>query len=482
MRRAGILLPISALPSRYGIGDFGETAYQAVDIIAKMGFKTWQILPLNPLGFGNSPYQPYSSKALDEIYVDLKALHDAGLVAKINDINLDNAKVYFAKARQYKKLKLREAFNNFKPDEEYKKFIDQKWVQEYGLFSVLKLKYGLKNWSEWEECDAIINGTYKPEPAMEKDIEFEMFIQYVLFKQFKRLLNYAHSKGISVMGDVPFYVGLDSSDVLFDHKNFLLDEAYVPTFVAGVPPDYFSETGQRWGNPIYDWDYLVKDNFRFWIDRLHFCADLYDEVRIDHFRAFDTYWKINAECETAVDGEWVEAPGYAFFDELFKQYPDTKIVAEDLGELRKEVVELRDHYHFLGMKVLQFIYNPNGENFDEIERENLIIYTGTHDNQTVQGWHDSLSVKERASLRDKLRLEGYYERNISDIFCLIAVNSIAEVAILAVQDVMGLDDHARINTPGTIGSPNWEFRIKDLKNLECHVKKVRLWLEESKRI
>ncbi len=481
MRKAGILLPISSLPTRYGVGDFGEVAYETIDIIAKMRFKIWQILPLNPLGFGNSPYQPYSSKALDELYVDLVSLHEEGLIAKVDDINFDNTRVHYIGAREYKRSKLKEAYHNFTPTVASLAFTSQKWVQEYGLFSTLNLRYNAKTWREWDECEDIINGTLIIDEELQKEIDFEAFIQYILFKQFKKLMDYAHEKGLAIMGDVPFYVGLDSADVLFNKDNFLLDDQYVPTFVAGVPPDYFSATGQRWGNPIYDWDYMEKDGFSFWIDRLKFCSELYDIVRIDHFRAFDTYWKIDAKCETAIDGEWIEAPGYEFFDTLFKKCPDIKIVAEDLGELRPEVSELRDHYHFLGMKVLQFIYSAEEKNYDEIDRENLIVYTGTHDNQTIEGWYRSFNHDERLVLREKLRNEGYYMRNVHDIFCKIALNSIAEVAVLSSQDIIGLDDDYRINTPGTIGSPNWEYRLESLRDLKLQTNKIASWIIEAKR-
>lgn len=481
MRKSGLLLPISALPSKYGVGDFGDVSKRVINIIANMGIKIWQILPLNPLGFGNSPYQPYSSKAIDEIYVDLEDLKDKGLIKTTDDINLDNCKVYYDYARQYKRIKLKEAFDNFEKNEDYLLFANEKWVKEYALFISLKIKNNLSPWTEWPEKQKLINKEFKIDKQLNENIEFEIFIQYVLFIQFKKLIDYAHQKNIEIMGDIPFYVGLDSSDVLFNTDNFLLDDEYYPTYIAGVPPDYFSETGQRWGNPIYNWDYLAKHEFLFWVDRLKFSSELYDIIRIDHFRAFDTYWKIPSTCPTAVEGSWVEAPGYDFFDTLLERYPNINIIAEDLGDLRQEVHELRDHYGFKGMKVLQFTYDPYETNNNFDDRKNLIVYTGTHDNQTIKGWYLSLSKKQRKAIRTRLKANGYNQKTINDCFCKMAFDSIADIAIVTAQDIIGLDDDFRINTPGTIGSPNWEFRLENLKSLEKNINKVHKWVLGSER-
>ncbi len=269
----------------------------------------------------------------------------------------------------------------------------------------------------------------------EKDIEFELFVQYTLYKQWNDLKSYANSKGILIMGDMPIYVGIDSDDVWANQDLFLLDKKGRPTHVAGVPPDYFSETGQRWGNPLYDWPKHKSSGFKFWIDRLEYNSRLFDIIRIDHFRAFDTYWKIPADCPTAVKGRWIKAPGYAFFDKLFKELPDINIVVEDLGDLRDEVLELRDHYDFKGMRIVQFTFNPEG--MDE-DRENLIIYTGTHDNQTVRGWYSDLKAKEKTKVREYLKNNGFDYGSVSLNMIAYTLKSNAQIAIVPFMDVLNL--------------------------------------------
>ena len=290
-------------------------------------------------------------------------------------------------ARAHKEPYLRRAFTRFVPDENYEEFASQDWVYQYAVFITLKNKNGGVCWLDWEEDDRNWIQEQKgdfPE-ELEEEIQYQMFLQYTFFCQWMELKSYVNGLGIRVMGDLPFYVGLDSLDVWANAKNFLLDENFRPTYIAGVPPDYFSPTGQRWGNPIYDWDYMKKTDYRFWTERIGYNKALFDIVRIDHFRAFDTFWKIPADCPTAMDGEWVEAPGYEVFDQLLKLYPEIEIVIEDLGMLRPEVGVLRDHYGFKGMKIYQFSLDPKEENNDFPDRENLILYTGTHDNQTIKG-------------------------------------------------------------------------------------------------
>lgn len=299
----------------------------------------------------------------------------------------------------------------------------------------------------------------------------------MFYTQWLQLKAYANSRGISIMGDVPFYVGLDSVDVWTSREDFLLDEEYRPSFVAGVPPDYFSATGQRWGNPIYNWDNLEKNSFTFWINRLKYSSELYDIIRIDHFRAFDTYWKIVASCETAVDGQWMEAPGYALFDELYRQMPTIRIVAEDLGDLRPEVLVLRDHYGLMGMNVAEFSL-PHS---DAVERHQL-IYTGTHDNQTVTGWYRSMSKTQQAKVRKCLAKYSNPGESIAKKMVRFVYGSCACLAIIPAADILGLDDIARLNTPGTVGSPNWEWRMEDFSALNRQKHWVRSLVEKSGRI
>ena len=470
-RKSGILMPISALPSNHGIGDFGINSFKFVDILKNGGFKIWQILPLNPLGYGNSPYQPYSSKAMDELYISLDLLVEIGLIKKAPSFNKNDRKIDYEEVRKYKNKYLKEAFKKFEKNEEYFSFIKFNWVYNYAIFLTLKKANNLQCWNTWDE-------TVKKYPKNNKldlrkydeAIEYEMFIQFILYKQWMSLKEYANKNGIIIMGDMPFYVGIDSDDVWFNQKMFLLDKDGRPIFVAGVPPDYFSETGQRWGNPIYNWRALEKDNFKFWIDRLEYNSLLFDVIRIDHFRAFDTFWKIPEVCPTAIKGRWIKAPGYAFFDTLFENKPDINIVIEDLGMLRDEVLELRDHYKFKGMRIIQFSFDIlNNEN----DKENLIVYTGTHDNQTIKGWFNKLSRKEKKAARDYLDDHGYNYGNLGLDFFAMALDSYAEYAIVSIVDLLDFNDDSRINTPGTVGYPNWQFRLPSFDKLDKMVKLLK---------
>lgn len=484
MREAGILAPLPSLPSDYGIGDMGKYSYKFIDLLKQSGVKIWQILPLNPLGYGNSPYQPYSSFAGDEIYISLENLFEQNyLNEKPLPFNADSIKVDYNLVRKYKEKYLKQAFSNFKPDEDYKKFVSQKWVYLYAVFLTFKKKNNLVCWNKWQkEHKEWIKDRKYDLSEYQKDIDYEIFIQYIFYKQWIKLKEYANQNSISIMGDIPIYVGIDSLDVWSNQDSFLLDENGEPTFIAGVPPDYFSETGQRWGNPIYNWDYMKKNNFSFWIDRLSYNSKLFDIIRIDHFRAFDTYWKIPAECETAIDGEWIEAPGYDLFDTILKQLPDIKIVAEDLGELRDEVYVLRDYYKFKGMKIVQFVFDPleNNNNFED--KENMIIYTGTHDNQTIKGWYNSQSRHLQKEIDLELFSQGYREDNISHRFVEYTLDSIAQTAIIPIQDILNYGDEARINTPGTLGSPNWEWKLKDFSDFENNISFLNKAIKDSGRL
>lgn len=468
MRKAGMLMPVGSLPSRHGVGDFGKNAYEFIDLLQQAHFTIWQILPLNPLGYGNSPYQPYSSYAGDEIYISLDELKKEGLLKTVESHNPKAKRIDYEDVRKFKEKYLHEAFFNFKKDKAYEEFVKENdWVYKYAVFLTLKKKNNLVCWNEWskEERDWIKDNKFDL-TKYENDIEYEMFIQYKFYTQWIKLKEYANSKGIKVMGDIPFYVGIDSLDVWDNQECFLLGADSKPTFIAGVPPDYFSETGQRWGNPIYDWDYLKKTRYDFWVKRLSYCAKIFDIIRIDHFRAFDTYWKIPSSCETAIDGEWIEAPGYDLFDTVLPKIKGTEIVVEDLGDLREEVLELRDHYNFKGMKVVQFTFDPNENNNNFKDRENMVIYTGTHDNDTIRGWYRSQKESVRKNTRKALEKMGYNDKDISVRFLRYTFDSIASLAVVPMQDVINLSSEGRINVPGTLGSPNWEWKLDSFKKFK----------------
>ncbi|GMN90038.1 4-alpha-glucanotransferase [Francisella sciaenopsi] len=470
MKKSGLLLAISSLPSQFGIGDLGKSAYEFVDILKQANTKIWQVLPLTPLGFGNSPYQSSSSFAGDEIYISLEKLADYGLLeeSSLKNLNANSNKVEYELVRNFKDKYLEEAFSNFqsskdKFEQEYNDFIAQNtWVKNYAIFKAFRKANDNQAWNFWpQEYKNWIKEKAIELDQFQQEIDYQIFLQFIFYKQWFELRGYANKNNIEIMGDLPIYLGFDSADVWEHQEIFLLDENQNPSYVAGVPPDFFSETGQLWGNPLYDWDKLKETNFDFWIDRLNGNFKLFDIVRIDHFRAFDTYWKIPAGEKTAINGEWIEAPGYDFFDTVYKRIPDANIIAEDLGDLRPEVLELRDHYKLKGMKVFPFHFDLKTGSF--IDDANIVAYSGTHDNNTLKGWYfDELNRYQRKLLKK------YFKANDKNIFKKIIkylLNCDAEYVILPVQDVLELDSHARLNTPGTVGEPNWQWKLADLNKL-----------------
>ena len=483
-RMAGVLMPVSALPSHDGIGTFGKNAYKFVDIIADMGMSIWQILPLNPLGYGNSPYQPFSSYAGDELYIDLDILAGKGYISRerISYINKNRNMVDYDDAREYKTPFLKKAFISFKQDKDakegFEEFCKKEWVKPYAVFITLKKANDMKCWNEWpkEQQNWILDNEFDLS-EYEEDIEYAMFLQYMFYVQWNDLKAYANSKGILIMGDVPFYVGIDSLDVWQSREDFLLDTDGRPIFIAGVPPDYFSVTGQRWGNPIYDWDHLKENDFEFWMKRLSYSGELYDIIRVDHFRAFDTFWKIPATCETAVEGEWIEAPGYELLGMVNEKLPNLWIIAEDLGDLRPEVLTLRDHFGLMGMYIAEFSVLS-----DTPAVENQLIYTGTHDNQTVKGWYMELDNDTRKQVDTKLKHYGKPGDSVNNRMLHFVFESDAGFAIVPVSDILEYDDSARLNSPGTVGSPNWEWKLDSLSELRERIDWIRGMVSKTGRL
>lgn len=441
-------------------------------MLAQTGAAYWQILPINPLGYGNSPYQPYSSFAGDPLFISPEQLHKAGFLQVLPPpFQPDAERVDYDAARQHKEAILRTAFEQFEPTAAYEAFIQEPWVYPYAVFMAFKRANGLRAWYDWP-------APQKDWPYAEKfdlepysgDIQFEMFCQFLFRTQWLQLKAHANEMGLQIIGDIPIYVGIDSLDVWTGREHFLLDEEGKPTSVAGVPPDYFSVTGQRWGNPLYDWARMEEDGFSFWINRLRASIVLFDVIRIDHFRGFDTYWQIPASCPTAVEGEWIEAPGYALFDRIMEEIPGIQIIAEDLGMLRDEVYVLRDHYHLRGMKILQFEFEPGKPVDPKASKVHMVIYTGTHDNQTTRGWYEDMPADKQKLARRDLRRAGYWFGSFTYKFVRLALDDAADMAIIPAQDVLGLDDRARINLPGSVGSPNWEWKLASLDGLERSMK------------
>ena len=487
-RYAGVLCPISALPSRFGIGDFGKESFEFVDLLAENGFHLWQILPLNPIGYGHSPYQPFSSFALDEIYLDLDDLFQKRLIDKPLSFREKEERVDYEAIRDYKRPILHSAFRQEMALDSYclDAFIaSHPWVKNWSIFMSMKRSENNASWNHWpKEKINKIKGGYQSLSLDEKEAaNYEIWLQKTLYEEWENLKNYANKKGIRIIGDLPFYVGYDSCDVYEAQDEFLLDENHEPSWVSGVPPDYFSKTGQRWGNPIYNWDKLKKENYALILNRIKNNARLYDILRLDHFRAFDTYWKIPASCGTAIDGSWVEAPGYEVFDLLKEEMPDTQILAEDLGELRPEVLLLRDHYHFPGMNVVQFTFiDSEVRRSANYKKENMVAYLGTHDNDTTKGFYLSLSEKDKELWNEVLKTLGFNEGDFVDKLIAYELALPAKYALFSLQDILKLGSEARLNVPSVIDKINWTWRIVDYSLTKERFHALFPLLERYKRL
>ncbi|MCI5623902.1 MULTISPECIES: 4-alpha-glucanotransferase [Anaerostipes] len=441
MKASGILLPIFSLPSSYGIGCFSKEAYDFVDFLADSGQKYWQILPLGTIGAGNSPYLSFSSFAGSTLYIDLEQLVEEGLLTneEIEEFKEENTgKVNYDNVHKSRRLLLRKAYTRFKPDTDFKKFVEDNkhWLDEYDAFMM----------EQKPECK---EGYFK-------------FGQYVFLKQWLKLKAYANDKGIEIIGDLPFYVAL-SGTAFKNHKElFKVTEDGEPSVVGGCPPDAFAKDGQVWSNPVYDWEYHKKTGYKWWMERLSHNFLLYDVLRLDHFRGFDEYFEIPAEDETAVNGEWAAGPGYDFFETMKQELGDKKVIAEDLGFLTDGVHKLLKDTGYPGMKILEFAFGAWDDSIYLPHKysENCVVYTGTHDNDTVEGWYETLSQDDKNFLEHYLShstIERTGKVNL-DLISL-ALESKGDMVIIPLQDYLGLGSEARINTPSTVGD-NWEWRVK----------------------
>ncbi len=471
-RSSGILMHITSLPSEYGIGTLGKEAFAFVDFLKKAGQSYWQILPLGTTGYGDSPYQSFSAFAGNHLLIDLEMLVDEGFVSKRWMKNLDYGddptEVDYTLVNDYKMKLLRKSFR--KGYKRYKleieAFVDeqQEWLEDFALFMALKEHHKLRPWQTWDE-----DIKFRRPKAMEKykrklrkEVRFWEYLQFVFFKQWWQLKNYANEHEIEIIGDIPVYVASDSSDTWSHPEIFQLDEKREPIKVAGCPPDAFSETGQLWGNPIYDWKKLEHRGYDWWIKRLEADCKLYDAVRIDHFRGFESYWEIPFGEKTAINGKWIEGPAMKLFDAIKESLGDLKIIAEDLGYLTQEVLDFRDASGFPGMKVMQFAFDTREEsdylphNYDK----HCIVYTGTHDNDTVAGWFanaDSDDVDHAIKYLKLSEKEGYHWGFIRGPW-----SPVGTVVMAQMQDFLNLGTEARMNIPSTIGG-NWVWRVqKDL--------------------
>lgn len=460
---------ISSLSSDYGIGTMGKSAYDFVDFLHKAGQSYWQILPICPTGFGDSPYQSFSSFAGNPYFIDLDFLRESGLLKKGDyaDLNFgaNSEKVDFKKiyTNRYKVFKI--AYSNFtrKIPTEFYEFCEKQdfWLTDFALFMAEKDANGGKPWNEWEEQikkrrPAAIE---KDKEKFKSEIQFYKMLQYLFYRQWQSLKEYANAKGIEIIGDLPIYVAGDSADVWASPQNFYLNDEFEPIEVAGCPPDGFTENGQLWGNPLYDWDYMKKDNYSWWIRRIAHCMKIYDVLRIDHFRGFDSYYCIDANEKTAKNGVWRKGPGMDFFSSVKEQLGNLNIIAEDLGHLTPSVKELLQQSGFPGMKVLQFAFDSR-ENSDYLPHnynKNCIVYTGTHDNDTLLGWFRNAPEKDTEYAKEYLAINE--EEGCCWGMLRGAWASVGNTVIVTAQDILGLDEKSRMNTPSTLGG-NWQWRAK----------------------
>lgn len=480
-RDSGILLHITSLPGPEGTGTLGREAFRFVDILAQTGQKLWQILPLGPTGYGNSPYQCYSAFAGNPLLIDMNRLVEDGLLFR-NDLNnqpkFSNNRILFQKAEAWKYPLLKKAFEQFRThrpgdmENEYHHFLKEHswWLRDYALFMAAKKHFQQAHWSDWED-----GLKYREKKTLKKytgllseEIEFRKFIQFLFFRQWFRLKAYARSQKIRILGDLPLYIAGDSVDVWSNTGLFRLDEHLNPTAVGGVPPDYFSETGQLWGNPLYDWEKIEQREFDWWLARLHFNVNLYDRVRIDHFRGLESFWSVPAGEKTAINGEWIPAKGYQLLKKFKEQVDYMPLIAEDLGVITPEVEQLRDDFRLPGMKVLQFAFgsSPSNQHLPHNYTSRFVAYTGTHDNNTTLGWMRSLHGRERKQVRRYLGKPGKsaLKRGIEWIWA-----SGAQSALMPMQDLLQLGDNARLNTPGVAkGNWAWRFRWRQLKNRQLN--------------
>ena len=468
-RCSGILLHITSLPSKFGVGDFGPAAFEFVDSLEQAGQTLWQILPINPPSFGNSPYSCTSAFAISPLFASPELMLRDGL---LEDYDLESVlefssnRVQYSFVLDFKIQLLSKSYDRFKENidkDEFKKFcVDNSyWLEDFCLFSALKNHFGGRSWSEWPEDIKRRNAVHHYTDSLREYLEREKYFQFVLFYQWKELQKYCRNKGIRVFGDVSLYVNHDSADVWAHPELFKLDQELNPVVVAGVPPDYFSETGQRWGNPIFDWNFLRKNNFVWWIERMKHNLDLFDLVRIDHFRGFLAAWEIPVNDSTAVNGQWQECPGVEFFSVLLNEFKSIPVVAEDLGVITQDVRDAMARFGFPGMKLLIFAFdgdilqNPYAP---ENHVKNCVLYTGTHDCNTMRGWFE-----EELSDESKVKLENILGKKvcantIAEEMVILAMSSIADTVILPMQDVLGLGSEARMNCPG-IAENNWEWRL-----------------------
>ena len=482
-RAAGVLLPVSSLPSKYGVGTFGQAAREWVDFLARAKQRYWQVLPLGPTSFGDSPYQSYSAFAGNPLFIDLQELCNAGLLkkgrCKRTPWGEDPSYVDYDTVRAGRDQLLRRAFSHFQHFRVLERFRKRNkfWVEDYALYMALKEKMDGRPWPEWEVGLRLRDpGTLEVwKKRCKEEVDYHVFTQYLFFQQWSDLKKYANEKGVKIIGDAPIYVAMDSADVWAHPELFQLDENNLPTLVAGCPPDAFSEDGQLWGNPLYNWDVMKEDGYAWWMERIQANLTMYDVLRIDHFRGLESYYAIPYGDATAQNGHWCKGPGMDFIRAIRSTVGDAPIIAEDLGMLTPAVHRLLKNSGYPGMKVLQFAFNASEEStyLPHNLPNHCVVYTGTHDNDTTRGWLDCASPEDLEFAMEYLGLEDLKEGNWA--FIRAALSSVADLAIVPFQDYLDLGSEARINTPSTVGGTNWRWRMaKDCTTKKLAKKMARL--------
>ena len=472
-RAAGILLSVSSLPGRFGIGCFSKSAYDFVDWLKEAGQTYWQILPLGPTSYGDSPYQSFSTFAGNPYFISLDELIEEGVLTEKECKNADFGKkaddIDYEKIYKKRYPLLRKAYERSRVSEnpDYVRFVEENrwWLSDYALFMAVKDRFEGAPWTEWAEDIRLRwqNAMDYYRRELYYDIEFQQYLQYKFFSQWRRLKAYANEKGIRIIGDIPIYVAMDSADAWAHPELFQLDENNVPTAVAGCPPDGFSADGQLWGNPLYRWDYHKNTGYDWWMSRMWYCFQMYDVVRIDHFRGFDEYYSIPFGSENAKNGHWEKGPGIDLFRCMERRLGRHEVIAEDLGYVTDSVRELVRESGFPGMKVPEFAFDSrdSGSANDYLPHnyiENSVAYTGTHDNETVTGWFKSITKEERQMARDYLCDQHTPAEELYQSFIALVMRSSSRMCIVPMQDYMGLDNRCRMNQPSTLGK-NWKWRL-----------------------